>query len=445
MSTKRKSGATGNESHEGIKKPKANEQFKLQEKNKMDYPRLDETKKTELNDIFEEMHTKVSINYSQREVQEIQTAVQTMLDRVVARVNERGIFKISRIEPCGSMVEKTAVWKYRKTTRDRFTEFDYLGILDIPRDIVRRDEGCGQCVGLSILPMTTNGSNDRQNFSSVTLLPDRNRCDFMFWKEVNVCLGTSCDCFSVDVDDEIYQSLTYTLASKCDPNYRCDECVVEMPTGILRVNDSISVGRITESSLAFSWMSKGDTLSAYDRMLQEGAEKITSLPIHVDFLPAIEEPQTKLDDAYRHNVLLVPKRCNVCNRYDYWRKSCNLLEIVYMVNEVSAKHRKCYKIIKYLLSLQEYQSFSGYFLKTAALNHSRECSDSSEGCAECVLKILTELKHAYETETLNLFHDSGVNIYRAEYWRTNSLPFIQKAITKLLSKTTDSCQAFLQN
>ena len=55
-----------------------------------------------------------SRNYSKQEILDIKAAVHTMLERVVARVNERGLFKISRIEPCGSMAEQTAVLKFSK-------------------------------------------------------------------------------------------------------------------------------------------------------------------------------------------------------------------------------------------------------------------------------------------------------------------------------------------
>ena len=134
-----------------------------------------------------------------------------------------------------------------------------------------------------------------------------------------------------------------------------------------------------------------------------------------------------------------------------WRKSYCMAEIVYIVNEMSEKHRKCYKIIKYFL--QRFMKFgiNWYYVKTVALYHSRECSDSSEDCAECVLKMLTELKHAYETETLKSFYDSDVNIFdsnnaaifRSLYTRDKRI--FKKVIKRLCSvRNTDSCYTLLQ-
>ena len=212
---------------------------------KLQYPELDEARKAKLNEILEEIHTKASIDYGLQEMKDIQTAVQTMLERVVERVNRRGFLKISRIVPAGSMVEKTAVWKYSRTRLTRVhTEFDYLGVLDCPRDIIHRDQKCGQCVRLGEMPVKRNALHEYKNFSK-GYNTDRERFDHIFWREINTCLGSDCDCFSITLNDPDYCFCSFTvykLAEDCDPDYRCDKCVVEMPTGILRVNQSESLG-----------------------------------------------------------------------------------------------------------------------------------------------------------------------------------------------------------
>ena len=162
----------------------------------------------------------------------------------------------------------------------------------------------------------------------------------------------------------------------------------------------------------------------------------------MDFLPALEVIKAEPDEAV-HDFFLVPKHCNVCDDNDdvfrdyNWRKSNCMAEIAYIINEMSKKHRKCYKIIKYFLSTVGIDNINCYYVKTVALNHSRECSDSSEGCAECVLKILTDLKQAYETKTLTSFHESGVNIFHwsLEYLDTTTIKFMQKVIERLCSAT----------
>ena len=103
---------------------------------------------------------------------------------------------------------------------------------------------------------------------------------------------------------------------------------------------------------------------------------------------------------------------------------------------MSEKHRKSYKIIKYVLSpVGIWSIINWYWVKTVTLNHSRECSDSSEGCAECLLKRLTDLKHAFETGTLTLFHEPGVNIFGSPSSDPYASKYIQKVIKRLCSAT----------
>ena len=418
---------------------------------RLHYPKLDDTRTNKLNKLLDEVVTKASIDYGNQEIRDIQTAVHIMLDRVVTRVNERGTFKISRILPCGSMVERTTVLKFDYKI-EMYTEFDFLANLEYSPNIIGRDHGCGQCDKVSKLPVRVGAMSKLQEYDDWFLrnhLGTGYGCDHLFWREVNTCLGSDCQCFSVQYDGQPYfPSYSYKLAAKCESDYRCDKCVVEMPTGILRVNHSVSIGNIVSiglghanCSLAFMWSSKANTLPVYDRWLQAEARQVTSLPIHVDFLPALEILKAKPDEAV-HDSFLVPKRCNVCgygDGYDEgnWRKSNCMAEIAYIVNEMSEKHRKCYKIIKYFLSTVGIsRSIKWYYVKNVALNHSRECSDSSEGCAEWVLKILTDLKQAYETKTVTSFHEPGVNIIRAgRYLDSDAIKYIKKAIERLCSAT----------
>ena len=69
---------------------------------------------------------------------------------------------------------------------------------------------------------------------------------------------------------------------------------------------------------------------------------------------------------------------------------------------MSEKHIKGYKFIKYCLSTtidEDDIDINWYHVKTVALIHSRECSTLSESCVTCVLKMLTDLKHAYKAKT----------------------------------------------
>ena len=422
------------------KKAKVTNQLKLKENARLHYPKLYDTRTNKLNKLLDEVVTRASIGHGIQEIRDIQTAVHTVLEKVVTRVNKRGRFKISRIVPCGSMVERTTVLKFDYKI-GMYTEFDFLANLDYSPNIICRDNDCGQCVKVGELPVSDEAMSKMQEYDDNLLSRGLTaRCDHLFRREVNTRLGSDCQCFSVQYDDNPFAlSYSYKLAAECESDYRCDKCVVEMPTGILRVNHSVFVGPrgAEDCSLAFMWTSKANTLPVYDHLLQEEARQVTSLPVHVDFLPALEVLKAKPDEA-KHDFFLVPKHCNVCGRYnikeDKWRKSNCMAEIAYLVNEMSEKHRKCYKIIKYFLSTVGIRHSNGYYVKTVTLNHSRECSDSSEGCAECVLKILTDLKQAYETETLTSFHEPGVSIFS---FRTGCDPLtikdLQKAIERLSS------------
>ena len=94
--------------------------------------RLTEEQKEKLNKYFDIMVDKSSIDYNNNEIQDLQKAMTKMLDRLVTRVNNRGIFTISHKLPCGSMAEKTSIWKI-ETRNDKsvsqYTEFDFLAIL----------------------------------------------------------------------------------------------------------------------------------------------------------------------------------------------------------------------------------------------------------------------------------------------------------------------------
>ena len=407
---------------------------------KHSYPKLNNLKKIKLNEILNEVVTKAAIDYSSQEILDIQTAVHTMLEKIVTRVNKRGRFKISRIVPCGSMAEQTAVLKFNYK-KEMYTEFDFLANLAYSPNILCRDHGCGQCVKVCELPVPVGAISKLQEYD------DRFECRgtvsrscHLFWREINTCLGSACQCFSVQYNDTyLSPNYSYRLAAGRESDYRCDTCVVEMPTGILRVYHPVSVGKYTSAhcSLAFMWTSKANTSPVNDHLLQEKAWQVTSLPVHVDFLPALEVLKAKPDEP-THDYFLVPKHCNVCGHFfNKWRKSNCMAEIAYIVNEMSEKHRKCYKIIKYLLpTVGFWFIINWYYVKTVTLNHSRKCLDSSPGCAECVLKILTDLKHAYETETLTSFHEPGVNIFRPlTGLDLNTIKDIEKTIERLCSAT----------
>ena len=394
------------------------------------YPELDETKRTKLDTIFEEVLTKESIDYNDKEIRDIQSAVNTMLNRIVTRVNKRGLFKITRIQPCGSMAEQTSSWKYDKETNARYTEFDFLAILEAEFEYNSECEGC---VEVKMQTERFEAEWDAAIRTEHMFLHERvlkrEKINGLFFREINSCLVCSCHCFSMELDVgcggvDVLSFKASSVDQGANSIYPsgCLKCVVEMPSGILRINDKIPIiqgsGTPIDSikcSLLFCWTSKIKTLSTH-KQLADTDKTMDNLSIQLDFLPAFELSDFS-DEKQRnqHHCFILPKTCKVCKPYGYtesWRGSTCLAEIDYINNIMSEKHRNCFKILKNILSAVDRAGFtSGYCVKSIVLQHSQKCTNSPKGHSACVLQMLVELKEAYENRTL-ISLQSGVDILR---------------------------------
>ena len=449
----------------------------LQVNEKLRDKHIDEVKKIKLNELFTEIVAKASINYDQPEIRDIQSAVHEMLERIVTRMNKRKVFNIATIEPCGSMAERMSVWKYffnqSKQCEELSTEVDFLAVIaSSPRTY--RNHDCGACVRVSKLPISEKAVNDIDVIEYEKRNTKRKLCEELFSSEINKCLCLDCKCFSIKADNFLcfeYKSTSGTSAEGCN------QCAVEMPTGILRVYDTISMHRADphKCSIVFRWTSKSSTLSACsDKFLQNGGQKISSLRINVDFLPALELFKARQGKAIReHDCFLVPKECKVCKGSN-WRKSNYMAEKAYIVEVMSDKHKNCCKVIKYFLENFEPQytsleavrrrtrlaqksltalidenvtHISSYHVKVSILNHSLDCTDTTDDYAECILKVLADLEDAYKTKTLPSFHNVDMNIFPRTYPEFINLCrlILKQAIERLRSVTqNDSCNTLLK-
>ena len=106
------------------------------------YKRLSRRKKDKLNTFLEELVTEAGVDFSCPEIQDIQSAVSEMVERIKTRINESGLFSISRTEVCGSMAEKTATWKLADLSYQMYIEFDFLAVLKAACDI---KPDCQEC------------------------------------------------------------------------------------------------------------------------------------------------------------------------------------------------------------------------------------------------------------------------------------------------------------
>ena len=381
------------------------------------YDNLSVKEKENLNSIFREIATKVGIDFNNPEFQDIRSALSEMMERIKTRINERGVFHISRLEPCGSMAEKTAMWKAR-LKKQTYIEFDFLAVLQATCDL---KPGCQECFYVNTPPMNLDlfeKYNSSLYSSHIKTRLYRNyKLGACFTRETINCLA-SCGCQDVEYPDQDYwEQYTFKPPSTYSETQQgCDTCNVNRPTGTLRVLTSEKMGQTC--TLMFQWTSKAKTLCSRDSVCLPKTEKMDNLTIDVDFLPALELFQSKQQSAdvaacsssglvlnptsseYEHYCFLVRKKCHVSDEFGFkgaWRRSCCRAEIDTFVNKMSDKHRNCYQVLKHLTGLARIL-FNIYHRKIADLQHNSSSSDAGENCVEYVSEVLDEPLHAFETE-----------------------------------------------
>ena len=196
-----------------------------------------------LKTFYEHILRNAPLNFNNKEIQDIQTAVRHMLERVTAQMNTEAEspFKISHIQPCGSMEEKAAILKsiikpytYNGVLLTKYIEFDYLAILDQPDD-VRLEGSCPGChLGLKSLIKQRN------------IFPIKRGSDDAFKSQSRRSIASLCSCFSLvyqrDKDD--YQFLPTLLSFEPANPYinGCPSCTVAMDTGCLTVMPKVTYG-----------------------------------------------------------------------------------------------------------------------------------------------------------------------------------------------------------
>ena len=395
----------------------------------------DKTREEKLDDLLQHIVSSAPVNFTNEEIQDIQNAVYTMLERIMTRVNKRGIFNIARIVSSGSMAEGTAIWKVGYDL-DKYLEFDFLARLtnsykqfDDPSAL----SNCQGCISILnppvILKRIRRWYNREDEFNAETLT-NKDVISDLFLNEINYCLTLSCDCLSLQSNKDEHGYYNFSLeirSASADHKHGCGECTVDMPSGTLRVNTEKTTDQYMDGpnncSLIFQWNSKAKSMAAPDELLFETPQTINSLPIYVDFLPALECLKPASPGAGRnHDCFVVPKRCNVCDDQNFrWRKSWCMAEINAFTTKISDKHRKCYQIMKYL-SERGLNYSANYHIKTVVLRHHTTCSDTTDNCVECVMRMFRFLLKAYKTNkllsyqsNLNILNQSNHNVLKGQY------------------------------
>ena len=339
-----------------------------------------------------------------------------MLERIRTRVNSRYIFNIARIQPTGSMAERTSLWKYG-LRRNLYLEFDFLAVL---QKSIKKCQGtiirnyCRGCIKLvkPALNLERLGQwyTDSDGVSKVSI-------EHFFLREINYSLTTSCDCLSFST-----HNLEISVKPVSDEKEQgCHKCTVNTPTGTLSVNTERCI-RMSGPSLIFKWTSRAKSLSPPSLHLSQERQEIPDLlPIDVDFLPALESLKpSSLGAGDEHDFFIVPKHCNQCDSwktYDHmrWQKSVCRAETNVIGIEMSNKHRQCYQIINYILMLSS-GIIKKNHLKTVVLNHHIRCSDTTDCTVDCVIEMFRDLHWAFVTKELHVYmYQTNINMLNKEF------------------------------
>ena len=389
------------------------------ETEQIDHPheRLSLHQKLKLNQFFDHIVYNIFIDFDKQEMKDIQSAVLTMLERIVERLNKRGVFNISSIYKCGSTAEKTSIWKFDDRDETPFIEFDFVATLrDFVEDLNAAEEenvynkrwDCPGCIGIFLPPVEIKQLQQhyprKDGVYNNDTLKDKRTITNLFLKEINWCLTSSCNCLSITFKQNEWDHYEIRFQpTSYHPIPDCDKCFVDMSTGTLRVNTTISIKQGTKHpnrcSLVFLWTSKARTLAAPDKFMLNETQHVTSLPIYVDFLPVLESRKhTDTGNVYEHANFIVPKHCNMCKDYrDYWKKSWCMAEVNVFTNVISGKHKTCYRIMKCLLQIAHIgHPINNYHVKTVVLLHDRTCSDATDDYVDCVIKMFEKLQRCYK-------------------------------------------------
>ena len=380
-----------------------------------------------LKTFYETILRNAALNFNNKEIQDIQIAVTQMLERVTVQMNTEpeSPFKISYIQPCGSMEEKASILKseswlpydYNGERLTKYIEFDYLAIIDRPDD-VRLEGSCPGChFGQESTLKRGNGDKFRLG----------DGFDDVFNSQLGRSTASLCGCFSLmclgDEDDNPFSRFSFEPAN---PNINgCPSCTVTMGTGCLTVLPKIMNGYRGGCSLKLLWTSYVSSLSDFDcNDTLQTTEQIKYLPIHIDFIPACKISGQQINGS--NPLFLVPKRCSYC---DYpCRLSDCLGEIEYFLNSVSEKHRKTYLIIKFII--QFFRLLPKYHFKIVLFHHCKICTDTPEDYATCVLSILRELVQSYENGALMAFR-GNVNLLEGRYIKYDSY-YARRALYRII-------------
>ena len=388
-----------------------------------------------LNSFFEDILDNVAIDYDNEELSDVRSSILDFLKRTVERINKRGLFKVSRIEPCGSMAEMTSLWKFPSSYKMQVhgsIEFDFLAVLDKQTHHVHRTAKCSFCMEVLEPAMDT----DRLSHEHGDLLAIKNyscdphTVDALFKKEIYFSITSECSCFSL-VESPLNSHKGYQNCRLEPTSFKyqnsCNRCGIKNKSGELQ---PACWEEYESCSFLLLWTSFNQSLFSPDPEDLTKQTPVQHLAVYVDFLPAIEV----IDDKdLTHVCFLVPKQCQPCGFLSStWRVS-TCKDEVQAIAIMSEKHRRCFQLLKFLLQAQYSTS---YHLKTAVLNHNSTCHDSSEDCPSCVFSVLRDLRRAYKSNHLKSFK-LHANLLPRQGYEIRMLAIYTERITLIMKKLSN--------
>ena len=363
-----------------------------------------------LSTLYREIEDKAKVDRSSREIQDISSAVEEMLKRLVSGEieikNEISRckttilkFRGADLQPCGSMHEKTSLWKStrRQGRENKFLEFDYVVILHNENNEVRIESiHCQGCRGFFL--------GDRHGQAGIRFYAKEFNVTFL--ETLKSLIDSKCSCH-VDPDQTF---------SKDDRHYSrpCPKCTVAKDTGRLQIAKVLdfsleNVKHSEDCSLVFYWTSYTDSLMAPNIETLQPTEKIGRLVIRVDVLSAFPLPDTRDGDKSEKELFIIGKSCPYCDYGHFMLSYC--MHELRALKHVSDQHKQCYIIIKFLYGQFIYWTgqdkyINSYHAKVAFLTHCQDCTDEQKDCTKCITEILQSLVEAYRSHSLRLpqFH-----------------------------------------
>ena len=412
----------------------------------------------------EDVVNNVSVDFGNGEVQDIASAVKELLQRYSRKMDEQGPFKISRLHACGSMEEKTALWKsHPKYLLDKgqldqnYIEFDYLAILEKPKGFVHR-RGCPACIeitGVEIAKTAVDEQLADEKDIPGWLYNHPSVVEKEFHSRLISSLVSLCDCYTIEEcikSEKIDRRNEYKIIQTSgEVKENCTACTVCRQSGSLHIATLTpsNYGSALEpkgSSLVLRWTSTAKTLMKANSETLQRNKQIDDISINIDLLPAYELFEQTEAEEPEHKCFIVAKKCSLCVENGTWRVSYSINETDAFLNVVSTNHRKCYMVIKYLCEQTSVHnilasSLNGYHVKTAVLRHSEDCSVEDNDYTRCIFSIMGHLRSAFSCNHLDSYVDK-VNLIRlrdtdADYLACEHILRILQTMVSEASNTQD--------